>query len=87
MAGNYRIANVGDTLIRFAYFPIQGQDLTIVKRIQTTGLHSPQLRLISLIDSVVLKDEEIAATAVADPGFIYPNEGILSNKYSRMWEI
>ncbi len=77
MGRNYIVADVGGTHIRTARFSVQSQEPSIVKRISTKGPDTPHDRLIHLIATVIPKDGEVAAIAVAAPGPLDPFEGII----------
>lgn len=77
MVRNFIVADVGGTHIRVACFPSHSQIPSVVKRISTKGPEKPHERLINLIASIGLKNEEIAAITVAAPGPLDPYEGIV----------
>jgi glucokinase len=77
MGRNYIVADVGGTHLRAASFPVASQKPTMVKRISTKGPGTPHERLINLFNTIIPKNEEIAAIAIAAPGPLDPFEGII----------
>jgi glucokinase len=77
MGRNYIVSDVGGTHLRAACFPVDSEKPTVVKRIPTKGPGTPHERLIDLFESVIPKNEEIAAIAIAAPGPLDPFEGII----------
>ncbi|MFZ2097550.1 MAG: ROK family protein [Anaerolineales bacterium] len=77
MGNNYLVADIGGTHLRAACFPVESEKPTKVKRISTKGPGTPHERLINLFDSIMPKDQDIAAITVAAPGPLDPFEGIV----------
>ncbi len=77
MARYFIVADVGGTHIRTACFSVDSQKPNIIKRIHTNGTGTPHERLINLIESIIPKDEEVAAITVAAPGPTDSYEGIV----------
>lgn len=77
MARYFIVADVGGTHIRTACFSVDSQKPNIIKRIYTNGTGTPHERLINLIESIIPKDEEVAAITVAAPGPTDSYEGIV----------
>jgi len=73
----YLAADVGGTHIRVGLYPLEGTEPIKLKRITTHGEGSATDRLIGLIDEMLPTDDSVTGLAVAAPGPLDPNAGII----------